>query len=67
AGLFLQAAKLYLEDSNSTNGTYLNRKLVPMNTPMEVQEGDRVVFATEEYVVSCRRLSGSFSRKQGKV
>lgn len=67
AGFFMQGEKLFLEDYNSTNGTYLNRKLVPMNTPMEVQEGDRVVFATEEYVVSCRRLSGSFSRKQGKV
>jgi len=63
AGFSLQGEKLFLEDYNSTNGTYLNGKLVPMNTPTEVHEGDRVVFATEEYAVYCKRLSGAISRR----
>ncbi|MCD8218620.1 MAG: FHA domain-containing protein [Clostridiales bacterium] len=67
AGFSLQEDKLFLEDYNSTNGTYLNRKLVPMNTPVEVQEGDRVAFATEEYAVSCRRSSAAFPRKQRMI
>lgn len=31
---------LFLEDHNSTNGTYLNGHLIPMNTRMPLQEGD---------------------------
>ncbi|MCD8323591.1 MAG: FHA domain-containing protein [Clostridiales bacterium] len=58
ARLSLQEDKLFVEDYNSTNGTYLNRKLVPMNTPTEVREGDSLVFATEEFSVLCRRSVG---------
>ncbi|MCD8230694.1 MAG: FHA domain-containing protein [Clostridiales bacterium] len=64
AGFFLKEGKLYLEDYNSTNGTYLNQKLVPMNTPMEVHEGDRIVFATEEYAVFCRWSAGGLTQKR---
>lgn len=42
---------LWISDFNSTNGTYLNGHLIPMNTPMRIQEGDRVIFATEEYIL----------------
>ncbi len=55
ARFWLEEDKLYMEDNNSTNGTYLNQKLIPMNTPTEVQDGDVIVFATEEYAVSSRR------------
>lgn len=57
AKLFLENNKLFLEDFNSTNGTYLNHRMVPMNTPVELRPGDRVVFATEEYVVYCKKVS----------
>lgn len=43
--------ELYLEDYNSTNGTYLNGSMIPMNTPMPLHRGDHIVFATEEYVL----------------
>ncbi len=64
AGFSLKEGRLYLEDYNSTNGTYLNQKLVPMNTPTEVQEGDRIVFATEEYAVFCRWSAGVLTQKR---
>ncbi|MCD8151891.1 MAG: FHA domain-containing protein [Clostridiales bacterium] len=58
ARLSLQEDRLFIEDYNSTNGTYLNRKLIPMNTPTEVREGDSLVFATEEFSILCRRSVG---------
>ncbi len=47
---------LYLEDYNSTNGTYLNGKLIPMNTPMILHRGDHIIFATEEYILIDRHV-----------
>ena len=47
---------LYLEDFNSTNGTYLNGRLLPMNTPSVIQKGDRIMLASEEYVLVDRRI-----------
>ena len=47
---------LFLEDHNSTNGTYLNGHLIPMNTRMVLQEGDHLIFATEEYVLRSRMI-----------
>lgn len=47
---------LYLEDYNSTNGTYLNGKLIPMNTPVPLHRGDQIIFATEEYVLIDRHV-----------
>lgn len=56
AKLDLKEGELYLEDYNSTNGTYLNHRLLPMNTPCRLRPGDRIVFATEEFQVHCRRI-----------
>lgn len=56
AKFFFEKDHLFLEDFNSTNGTYLNHRMVPMNTPVELHPGDRVVFATEEYAVHCRKV-----------
>ncbi len=56
ARLYTENDMLYVEDYNSTNGTYLNRRLLPMNTPTELKPGDRIVFATEEFEVHCRRV-----------
>lgn len=47
---------LFLEDHNSTNGTYLNGHLIPMNTRMPLQEGDRLIFATEEFVLKSKMV-----------
>jgi hypothetical protein len=47
---------LFLEDHNSTNGTYLNGHLIPMNTRMSLQEGDRLIFATEEFVLKSKMV-----------
>ena len=51
-----ETGKLYLEDYNSTNGTYLNGRLIPMNTPIELHAGDRIIFATEEYILIDRQI-----------
>ncbi len=55
ARLYTEDDRLFVEDFNSTNGTYVNNRLLPMNTPEELHDGDRLVFATEEYQVWCRR------------
>lgn len=47
---------LHLEDYNSTNGTYLNGKLIPMNTPVVLHRGDHIIFATEEYILIDRHI-----------
>ncbi len=65
ARLYLDGERLFAEDFNSTNGTYVNQQLLPMNTPVELKEGDRIVFATEEYVVGLRR--GTFSSGYGQL
>ncbi len=57
ARLYTEQDRLFVEDFNSTNGTYLNHNLLPMSTPAELKEGDRIVFATEEFAVCCRRTS----------
>ena len=44
-----ECGDLFLEDFNSTNGTYLNGHLLAMNTPTRLKEGDRLIFATEEF------------------
>ncbi len=59
AKLYLEEGRLFVEDFNSTNGTYLNHDLLALNTPAELREGDRIVFGTEEYAVYCRRAGSA--------
>lgn len=40
----------YLEDLNSTNGTYLNGKELNYREPVKLCRNDRICFATEEYI-----------------
>ena len=42
----------YIEDLNSTNGTYLNGKELFFRQPVKLETMDRIVFGTEEYVFS---------------
>lgn len=62
ARFFLSEGKLFVEDYNSTNGTYVNQKILPLNTPQELHAGDQIVFATEEYLVCCRKENLEFRR-----
>ncbi len=55
AKLWEEDEVLYVEDFHSTNGTYVNETLLPMSTPTALKEGDLLVFATEKFIVSCRR------------
>lgn len=49
ARIFEESGDLFLEDFNSTNGTYLNGHLLAMNTPTRLKKGDHLIFATEEF------------------
>lgn len=40
----------YLEDLNSTNGTYLNGRELSYHDPVKLHRNDRICFATEEYI-----------------
>lgn len=40
----------YLEDLNSTNGTYLNGEELIYHDPVKLNKNDRICFATEEYI-----------------
>lgn len=62
ARFFLSEGKLFVEDYNSTNGTYVNQKILPLNTPQELHAGDQIVFATEEYTVRCRKVNLEFRK-----
>lgn len=42
----------YLEDMNSTNGTYINSVKIPAQQPVKLNTGDIVAFANEEFFVS---------------
>lgn len=42
--------KYYIEDLNSTNGTMINGKLLEPREPYMLQEGDKIRFASMEYV-----------------
>ncbi len=42
--------RYFLEDLNSTNGTYLNGKELAYHEPARLKIGDVICFATEEYV-----------------
>ena len=45
----------FVKDNNSTNGTYLNGKRITPNIRQELKNGDRVVFANEEYIFMIKR------------
>lgn len=47
--LTVREERLFLSDANSTNGTYVNGKLVEPGEEVEIFPGDRIVFADVEY------------------
>lgn len=50
ARIFRQEGTYYIEDLNSTNGTYLNGREVFYRQPQKLEKMDRISFATEEYL-----------------
>ena len=43
---------IFVEDKNSTNGTYVNSNRVPANEQIKINRGDIVSFANIEFFVS---------------
>ncbi len=52
ARIEFQGGDYYIEDLNSTNGTYVNEHLLIYKTRRALQEGDRIRFADVEYQFS---------------
>lgn len=50
--LFRRPDGLYIEDQNSTNGTYINTKRIPAMTEQKLEKGDVVGLANEEFFVA---------------
>ena len=50
--LFCRPDGLYIEDQNSTNGTYINAKRIPAMTEQKLEKGDVVGLANEEFFVA---------------
>ena len=50
--LFCRPDGLYIEDQNSTNGTYINTKRIPAMTEQKLEKGDVVGLANEEFFVA---------------
>lgn len=44
--------KYFIEDLNSTNGTYLNEIALEYHQPQELKSGDKIRFGAEEYIFS---------------
>lgn len=47
-----QEDQYFIEDLNSTNGTYLNGEVLEYHQPRELNRNDRIRFGMEEYVFS---------------
>lgn len=45
-----QEDRYFIEDLNSTNGTYLNDTALEYHQPREIKKNDRIRFAAEEYL-----------------
>lgn len=52
AKIYSQEGQFYMEDLNSTNGTYLNDIALEYHQPRQLSRGDRVRFGAEEYLFS---------------
>lgn len=50
--LFNRPDGLYIEDQNSTNGTFINTKRIPALTERKLEKGDVVGLANEEFFIS---------------
>ncbi|MDO5126725.1 MAG: DUF6382 domain-containing protein [Eubacteriales bacterium] len=52
ACIYKREGGIYVEDRDSTNGTYVNDVRIPSNEIVQLNKGDRLGFANEEFFVS---------------
>ena len=52
ARIIRQEGRYFIEDLNSTNGTFLNDVELEYHQPQELNRNDRVRFGVEEYMFS---------------
>lgn len=52
AKIYKEDGSYYLEDANSTNGTYVNGELLACHTSYPLRQADRVIFGDQEYQVA---------------
>ena len=57
AVLFQENGQFFLMDQNSTNGTYLNGKMISGKERVSCQEGDDIRFANHSFKLVCRSIS----------
>ena len=50
ARIIRQEDRYFIEDLNSTNGTFLNESELEYHQPQELSKNDRIRFGVEEYV-----------------
>lgn len=49
ANVLTKNGKYYVVDTNSTNHTYINGKMIQSNTEVEIEHGDKIRFANEDF------------------
>ncbi|MDD6571737.1 MAG: DUF6382 domain-containing protein [Thermoflexaceae bacterium] len=52
AVLTMECGIYYVEDNDSTNGTFVNGSRIPPYEPIQIKEGDMVCFANEKYCLN---------------
>lgn len=52
ARIFVNAGVYYIEDLNSTNGSWLNGQILTQGAPCAIKDGDRITFADEVFAFS---------------
>ncbi len=53
ANIIKEDDAFYIEDTNSTNHTYLNGAMLTANTRVKLSDGDRIRLANEDFTFSC--------------
>lgn len=57
AVLFQENSQFFLMDQDSTNGTYLNGRMISSKERVPCQEGDDIRFANHSFRLVCRKIS----------
>ena len=52
ANIHTENGEFFIEDTNSTNHTYLNGKLIDSNIKNKLNNGDKVRLANEDFIFS---------------
>ena len=49
ANIITRDSKYYVMDTNSTNHTYVNGKMIQSNIEVEIENGDKIRFGNEDF------------------